>query len=618
MYILGISAYYHDAAAALIQDGNIVAAAEEERFTRIKHDAGFPINAVRFCLDFAGITMSEIETVVFYDKPFLKFERLLETFFSVAPRGWNAFLKSIPVWVNKKIFLKHAIHTELKVLKNYSRNNFCLLFTEHHLSHAASAFYPSALERSAIITVDGVGEWATTSIAIGDGTRIRVLKEMRFPDSVGLFYSAFTYYLGFTVNSGEYKLMGLAPYGDPQSPAAQRYKRLITEHLCRIYDDGSITLNQHYFSYSYGLRMVSHARMHQLFGFPRRLAESEIEQHHCDLALAVQWIVEEILFKLARHAKELTGCDNLCLAGGVALNSVANGKLHTQKIFKNMFVQPAAGDSGGALGAALSAYYLYHDGRRTVTLPDQMLGAYLGPCFESASVERSLAAVGAVFKRRYSSDELSIETANLLATGHVIGWFQGRMEFGPRALGNRSILADPRNAEMQKKLNLTIKYREGFRPFAPAVLAEDVSAYFQLDEASPYMLLVKPVAPHLLVPLPEGYRHLPLWDKLYCTRSFLPAVTHVDLSARIQTVHAETNPLFHQLLSQFKKITGVSVLVNTSFNIRGEPIVCTPEDAYHCFMNTDMDALVIDQYILYKQQQPRVPQQVKSKKDFHD
>lgn len=618
MYILGISAFYHDAAAALVRDGMIVAAAEEERFTRIKHDAGFPINAIRFCLQFAGIDLREVTTIVFYDKPLLKFERLLETFFTVAPKGWTSFLTSIPVWVHKKLFLKQVVHKELRQLKGYSKQNIRLLFTEHHLSHAASAFYPSPFSRSAIITVDGVGEWATTSIAIGEGANIQVLKEMQFPDSVGLLYSAFTYYLGFKVNSGEYKLMGVAPYGNRDAAATQRYVKRIKENLCHIYDDGSIKLNPYYFSYTYSLRMVRPERMRRLFGFPRRAPGSEIKQHHCDLALAVQLIVEEIMFRLADHAKELTGCENLCMAGGVALNSVANGKLHARKIFKNIFVQPAAGDSGGALGAALAGYHLLHGGQRTVSLPDQMKGAYLGPCFDGDSIKKSLAGLGAVYDVYPSYNEATAATAALLAKGQVVGWFQGRMEFGPRALGSRSILADPRSAEMQQKLNLKIKYREGFRPFAPAVLAEDASTFFQLDGASPYMLLVKPVVPDLVLPLPEDYQTLPLWDKLNCNKSLLPAITHVDLSARIQTVHKATNPLFHQLLTEFKKITGVPVLVNTSFNVRGEPIVCTPEDAYRCLMNTEMDALVMDRFIILSSRQPRPKPAGKPKKFMND
>ncbi len=606
MKILGISAFYHDSAAAIICDGEIIAAAQEERFTRKKHDESFPINAVQYCLKEAGITIDELEAIVFYDKPLLKFERLLETYYGFAPKGVLSFVTSIPVWIKDKLFLKKLIKDELKKVADYDAKKLKILFPEHHLSHAASAFYPSSFEEAAILTIDGVGEWATASICKGSGKNITVLKELHFPHSIGLLYSAFTYFLGFKVNSGEYKLMGLAPYGNTNSKDIQRYVDIIKSQLIDIKEDGSLWLNQKYFSYATALRMVPDRKWEKLFGFPRRKAESPLEQHHCDLGLAIQLVTEELVIKMAQEAKKLTGCENLCLAGGVALNCVANGRLQKENIFKNIFIQPAAGDAGGAIGAALAAYYIYyqHERKVNVALMDGMKGSYLGPSYSDQDVELMADQYQAKFQRFESFNELTKVVANHLANANVIGWHQGRMEFGPRALGNRSIIADARNSEMQKKLNLKIKYRESFRPFAPSVLAEDVSQYFDFKGISPYMLLVHPVKENRLKLLPFNYAALPLKDKLYHLRSDIPAVTHIDFSARIQTVHKETNPKYHALISAFKEKTGDGLLVNTSFNVRGEPIVCTPEDAYKCLMRTEMDYLVVGNYLFPKQEQP--------------
>ena len=609
MNILGISAYYHDSAAALLQDGQIVAAAQEERFTRRKQDPAFPLQAITYCLHEAGLQLTDIDAVAFYDKPFLKFERLLETYYAFAPNGLRSFLTAMPVWLREKLFLKRLLRQELAKLDKEAAKKLKLLFPEHHLSHAASAFYPSGLEEAAILTVDGVGEWATTSLAWGRDKEITVLKELRFPHSLGLLYSAVTYYLGFKVNSGEYKVMGLAPYGNLQSENTQNYIRLIKRTLVQVQEDGSIWLNQKYFNYATGLTMVPDPKWENLFGFPRRQPESGLEQKHCDMALAIQTVTEEIMLKLAREVKQLTNSPNLCLAGGVALNSVANGKLQNSGLFRQIFIQPAAGDAGGAVGAALAAHHLYFNQDRT-SMPgkDAMQGTYLGPAFSDAAVSELIKKYRAVGELVPNHETLTVKTAALLAEGNIVGWFQGRMEFGPRALGNRSILADPRNPEMQKKLNLSIKYRESFRPFAPAVLAEDAHQYFELPTPSPYMLLVQPVKPTLRLPLPPYFADLPLAEKLYYKRSALPAITHIDFSARIQTVHPETNPLFWHLLQAFKKLTGYGLLVNTSFNVRGEPIVCTPDDAYTCFMRTQMDYLVIGNYIFAKAQQPPWPE----------
>lgn len=608
MNILGISAFYHDSAAALLQQGQIIAAAQEERFTRQKHDPAFPLQAIMYCLQEAGLQLADLDAIAFYDKPFLKFERLLETYYAFAPNGLKSFLQAMPVWLKEKLFLKRLLRKELAKIDANAAKKVKLLFPEHHLSHAASAFYPSGLEEAAILTVDGVGEWATTSLALGRSKEITVLQELRFPHSLGLLYSAVTYYLGFKVNSGEYKVMGLAPYGNLQAESTQNYIRLIKRTLVQVQEDGSIWLNQKYFNYATGLTMVPDAKWENLFGFSRRLPESALEQKHCDLALAIQTVTEEIMLKLAREVKRLTQCSNLCLAGGVALNSVANGKMQNSGLFRHIFIQPAAGDAGGAIGAALAAHYLYFKQERVpANGVDAMQGTYLGPSFTDWAITEMIKKYGAV-SEFLNNETLTTQTAALLATGNIVGWFQGRMEFGPRALGNRSILADPRNPEMQKKLNLSIKYRESFRPFAPAVLAEDAQQYFQLPAPSPYMLLVQPVKQTLRRPLPKKFASLPLSEKLYCQRSALPAITHVDFSARIQTVHFETNPPFWHLLQAFKKLTGYGLLVNTSFNVRGEPIVCTPSDAYTCFMRTQMDYLVIGNYIFAKAQQPPWPE----------
>jgi carbamoyltransferase len=605
MYILGISAYYHDSAAAILKDGVVIAAAQEERFSRKKHDPGFPKLATAYCLQEAGITIDQLEAVVFYDKPLLKFERLLETYYAFAPKGIVSFMMAMPVWLNEKLFLKKIIRDELKKIQKYDKKNLKLLFPEHHLSHAAAAFYPSPFEEAAILTIDGVGEWATTTICKGSGKNIEIIKQLNFPNSVGLLYSAFTYYLGFKVNSGEYKLMGLAPYGDPASSQTKQFAEIIKSKLVTIYEDGSIFLNQRYFNYAVGLRMVKDDAFKQLFGFARRAEEDALKVHHCNLGLAIQQVTEEIVLKLAAHAKEITGCKNICLSGGVALNCVANGKLQNTNLFENIFIQPASGDAGGALGAALAAYYISFEKERTaVSSMDAMQGSYLGPSYSAAEIQQTTDAYHAKYKRYEDRDALYETVARLIDNGNVIGWFQGRMEFGPRALGNRSILADPRNPEMQKKLNLKIKFREGFRPFAPAVLAEDAKNYFEIDSPSPYMLLVQPVKQELQIPLPADYQQRSISDKLYFLRSNLPSITHVDYSARIQTVHAQTNKPFYDLLIAFKQLTGCSVLVNTSFNVRGEPVVCTPNEAYQCFMRTEMDYLVIENFLFSKKDQP--------------
>lgn len=616
MTILGISAFYHDSAAAIIQDGKIVAAAQEERFTRKKHDASFPINAVKFCLKQAGKEISELDAIAFYDKPLLKFERLLETYYGFAPRGLQSFITSMPVWIKEKIFLKRVIHEELEELEGYNRK-IKLLFPEHHLSHAASAFYSSPFAESAILTIDGVGEWATASIGLGKGNSIEIVKELRFPHSVGLLYSAFTYFLGFKVNSGEYKLMGLAPYGIADSDEVNRFVGIIREHLVDIKEDGSIHLNQDYFNYATGLRMVFDVKWEKLFGFKKREEEDELQQQHCNLAYAIQKVTEEIVIRMAAEAQRVTGSKNLCMAGGVALNCVANGHLMKQKIFERIFIQPASGDAGGALGAAQAAYFIHFGKERKVTgESDEMQGSYLGPEFSDMEIELALKKFNAVRIRFDNLESLMEQVAKLINEGNVVGWMQGRMEFGPRALGNRSILGDARNPEMQKKLNLKIKYREGFRPFAPSVLAEDCKSYFELDAPSPYMLLVAPVAPNMRTKLPDNYASLPLMQRLYHLRSNIPAVTHVDFSARVQTIHKETNPRFYLLLQKFKSLTGCSVMVNTSFNVRGEPPVCTAGDAYRCFMRTEMDYLVVGNFLLKKAEQPEWKEKSDWEKEF--
>lgn len=619
--ILGISAFYHDSGAALVVGGNIIAAAQEERFTRDKHTPDFPAEAIKYCLAEGGLEIDELDAIVFYDKPLLKFERLLETYYAFAPKGLRSFLKAIPVWIDEKMFLKKLIFDGLKTVGNYDKKKVKLLFPEHHLSHAASAFYPSPFEKSAILTIDGVGEWCTASIGLGEGNKTTMLRELNFPHSVGLLYSAFTYFLGFTVNSGEYKLMGLAPYGNPAAAETARFAETIKKNLVDIKEDGSIWLDQSYFNYSTGLRMVHEDKWEKLFGFPRRGEEGEIQQHHCNLALAIQRVTEEIVLKMAAEARRLTGSENLCMAGGVALNCVANGKLLEAGIFKNIYIQPAAGDAGGALGAALAASAIYFDEPR---LPlagayDRMSGSYLGPDYSDKEVERMARKVKGIYRKYDQFAELAADVAAQIADGKVVGWFQGRMEFGPRALGNRSILGDARNPEMQKKLNLKIKYREGFRPFAPSVLAEDIGDYFDLHAESPYMLIVSPVKKERRSALPDGFHDMPLWEKLYYKRSDVQSITHLDFSARIQSVHKETNPRYWGLIDAFKKLTGYALVVNTSFNVRGEPIVCTPHDAYRCFMATEMDFLVVGDFVFKKTEQPdhenREKWDVKFKKD---
>ncbi|MCM8812336.1 MAG: carbamoyltransferase [Candidatus Omnitrophica bacterium] len=603
--ILGVSAFYHDSAAALVQDGTLVAAAQEERFTRKKHSPDFPVNAIKYCLEYSGCRIDELDAVVFYDKPLLKFERLLETYYTFAPRGLRSFLSAMPVWMKEKLFFKKMLSDGLADVEAYDRKKLRLLFSEHHFSHAASAFYPSPYAEAAILSIDGVGEWATASICQGQGSRITMRKEMRFPHSVGLLYSAFTYYLGFRVNSGEYKLMGLAPYGNPAAPQTKEFIRLITDQLVSIKDDGSIWLNQEYFNYATGLTMVVEKKWEKLFGMPAVAGDGRIEQKHCNLAYAIQKVTEDIVFKMAAEAKRITGADNLCLSGGVALNCVANGRLVKENIFKDIFIQPAAGDAGGALGAAYMAYYGYFENQRTLSgAGDLMQGAYLGPDFSDKEIERVLKKYKAAYARYDDFAQICALAAGRLAAGDVVGWFQGRMEYGPRALGNRSIVGDARNLEMQKKMNLKIKYREGFRPFAPAVLAEDAQDFFDLPVDSPYMLLVAPLRQARRKPVPEGYAELDIMEKLYIQRSDVPAITHVDFSARVQTVHQQTNARFWQLLRAFKAQTGYGLLVNTSFNVRGEPVVCTPEDAYACFMRTEMDYLVVGNFVLKKNEQP--------------
>ena len=617
MYILGISAYYHDSAAAILKDDEILSAAQEERFTRKKHDPSFPSNAVRFCLSNEGIAVDELDAVVFYDKPLLKFERLLETYYAFAPKGFKSFSSAIPVWVKEKLMLKKLIIDELSSIGDFDKNKVKLLFPEHHLSHAGSAFYPSPFNESAILTIDGVGEWATASICYGSENKIKIIKELEFPHSVGLLYTAFTYYLGFKVNSGEYKLMGLAPYGDPQSDRVAKYTETIKKELVDISDDGSIWLNQEYFDYATGLKMVDEEKWKRLFGFPVRKPEAELLAEHCDLALAIQRVTEETVLKMAAESKRLTGSKNICLAGGVALNCVANGKLLRDGMFDGMWIQPAAGDAGGALGAAYCAYHIYFDKPRFADdKTDKMKGSYLGPQFSDLDIQLTKKRYKGVSAYYEDIDELCSRVAGLLDEGKVVGWFQGRMEWGPRALGNRSIISDAKKPDIQKKLNLKIKFREGFRPFAPSVLIEDVGKYFDFDKASPYMLLIADVKVDRRKPIPDGYHSFPWRDKLYYQRSDLPAITHIDYSARLQTVHKDTNPIYWRLIDIFKEKTGYGVIVNTSFNVRGEPIVCTPEDAYRCFMRTEMDFLVMGRHIFDKEKQPEWPEKI-DEKDLH-
>jgi carbamoyltransferase len=642
MNILGISAYYHDSAAALIRDGEIIAAAQEERFSRKKHDARFPKNAIAYCLKEAKIDLRELDRIVFYDKPLVKFERLLETYLAYAPQGFRSFLAAMPIWLKEKLYLKTMLKRDLAAIANCKTNKLpSLLFTEHHQSHAASAFFPSPFQKAAVLCLDGVGEWATTSVWLGDGNELTPQWEIDFPHSLGLLYSAFTYYTGFKVNSGEYKLMGLAPYGEP------KYVDKILNYLIDLKDDGTFRLNMDYFNYTVGLTMTN-KKFDQLFEGPPRQAEGKLTQREMDIAASIQVVTEEVVLRLCRTVKKELDVDYLCLAGGVALNCVANGRILREGIFKDIWIQPAAGDAGGALGAALAIWYQYSEQTRTVsanstansreslksefittnaaveertevltanqavatvaksvahlTCHDQMRGSYLGPRFTDAEILEYLDAVQASY-HRLDDAELMPQLAEILEQGNVVGWFQGRMEFGPRALGGRSIVGDPRSAKMQSVMNLKIKYRESFRPFAPSILAERVADYFEIDHSSPYMLLVAPVKASLRIPMTAEQEQLFGIEKLNIPRSEIPAITHVDYSARIQTVHKETNPRYYDLISHFEERSGCSVLVNTSFNVRGEPIVCTPEDAYRCFMRTEMDYLVLENYLLPKSEQ---------------
>jgi len=603
--ILGISAYYHDSAAALVIDGKIASAVHEERFSRKKHDDRFPVHAVEYVLSEYGLSVSDLDAVVFYDKPYLKFERLLETYHGFAPKGFKSFALAMPVWIKDKLFMRGNIWRGLeKVNGGKISKRPSLLFPEHHLSHAASAFYPSPYQKAAILTVDGVGEWATTTISLGEGKDITLLKEMHFPHSIGLLYSAFTYYCGFKVNSGEYKLMGLAPYGKKGSTLVEEFKKKIKDELISMKDDGSVALNMAYFTFATGDRTCDDTKWEKLFGIPPRPAESLLTEEHSDMALAIQEVTEEIMVRLAKTAKELTGAEHLVMAGGVALNCVANECIREAGIFKDVWVQPASGDAGGALGGALAGYHIWAGKERVIVKDDAMQGSYLGPEYSEIDTERVARTYSAPFER-YSDSELVTEVARLLAEGYVVGWMQGRMEWGPRALGNRSILGDPRVPDMQKKLNLKIKQREGFRPFAPSVLVEDTQSYFDTKYTSPYMLFTAPVVKSRRKPLAS--EKLPLFDRLYTPRSDIPSVTHLDYSARIQTVSRDTNEKYWNLINAFKKKTGYGVIINTSFNVRNEPIVCTPKDAYRCFMSTEMDYLVIGNIVFDKKVQPNHP-----------
>jgi carbamoyltransferase len=601
-YILGISAYYHDSAACIVKDGEILAAAQEERFTRKKHDFRFPINAINFCMDFARIGADDLEIVAFYDKPFLKFERILETYLTYAPIGIKSFIKAMPLWIKEKLWMKDLIGKEL----NYDGK---IIFPEHHESHAASAFYPSPFNEAAILTMDGVGEWTTTSYGVGNGNKIEIRADIKFPHSLGLLYSAFTYYTGFKVNSGEYKVMGLAPYGEP------KYKKLIYDNLIDVKHDGSFRMNMEYFNYCAGLTMTSE-KFHRLFGGSPRKPESKLTQREMNLARSLQEVTEEIVMKMGDHVYNETGLKNLTLAGGVALNCVANGKLLREGPFKNIWIQPAAGDAGGALGAALIGWYRYFENERCArSTNDTQKGSFLGPEYSNGEIEEFIE------KNEIKAQEISTELipktiANLIAEEKVIGWFQGRMEFGPRALGSRSIIGDARSPKMQSKMNLKIKYRESFRPFAPSVMGEKVSEYFEINSSSPYMLMVADVKKERRKAMSEEEQKLFGIDKLNVQRSDIPAITHVDYSARIQTVHKETNPLYHQLIEQFNKDQNCAVIINTSFNVRGEPIVCTPEDAYRCFMRTEMDYLIMENYLFDKRDQKEFKEETNWKKEF--
>ena len=594
--ILGISAFYHDSAAALIQDGEIIAAAQEERFSRIKHDERFPQNAIKYVLEEGNVKLDQIDYVVFFEKPFLKFERLLETYLAFAPNGFQSFSAAMPIWLREKLFQKKFLFDLLQDLDENFKDIKKIKFSEHHYSHAASAFYPSPFDEAIILTLDGVGEWATTTVAHGKDNQITMLKEIHFPHSLGLLYSAFTYYTGFKVNSGEYKVMGLAPYGKPI------YKDLIINNLIDLKEDGTFRLDMSYFNFATGLTMTN-KKFEDLFGQPVRKKEDDLlTQFHMNIASSIQSVTEEIVLRLARGIASEYKIENLCLAGGVALNCVANGKILKEKVFKNIWIQPAAGDAGGSLGAALAYWHQELKNERKVNLNDSMKGSYLGPSFKNPTIEKELTAIGAKFKK-LSDEDLTNTLANEINNEKTVGWFQGRMEFGPRALGSRSIIADPRSEKMQKELNLKVKFRESFRPFAPSVLSEDVSDWFDLKDRSPYMLLVAEVKKDIQIPMTSEQEKLFGIDKLNIKRSKLPAVTHVDYSARVQTVHQETNPKYYNLIKKFKEITGCSVLVNTSFNIRGEPIVCSIEDAFKCFMGTNLDILVIENFIMLKPDQ---------------
>ena len=593
--ILGISAFYHDSAAAIIVDGEIIAASQEERFTRKKHDASYPVKAIEYCLQEAGLFLEEVDYIAFYDKPFLKFERLLETYVAFAPKGLNSFRIAMPIWLREKLFLKDMLIKEIKkVDKNFDSNK--LMFGEHHFSHAASAFFASPFEESVVLTLDGVGEWATSTVAIGKGNNLNIVKEIHFPHSLGLLYSAFTYYTGFRVNSGEYKLMGLAPYGEP------KFKEIILDKLIDLKEDGSFRLDQSYFNYATGLTMTN-KKFNDLFGEPvRRPDVDQITQFHMDIAASIQAVTEKVVLTITRAISKEYNISNLCMAGGVALNCVANGKILTDKSFQNIWIQPASGDAGGALGGALAVWYKELNKPRKVNPNDSMKGSYLGPQYKQERIEKDLLENGAIFEI-LSDDEIVEQSAKALSEGNALGWFQGRMEFGPRSLGGRSILGDPRSEKMQKTLNLKVKYRESFRPFAPSVLRDDMTEWFELDYDSPYMLLVGRVKKSKLIKMTNEEKSLFGIDKLNIKRSLIPAVTHIDYSARIQTVHKKTNPKYYSLLAKFKEKTGCSVLVNTSFNVRGEPIVCSPEDAFNCFMGTELDLLVIGNCILRKESQ---------------
>jgi len=595
--VLGISAFYHDSAAAIIVEGKIIAAAQEERFTRKKHDASYPKHAINYVLKEAGLKLSEVDHVVFYEKPFLKFERLLETYIGFSPSGFKSFSTSMPLWLSEKLFQKKMLYDALKEQDNNFNDIKKINFSEHHLSHAASAFFSSPYDEAIILTLDGVGEWATTTVSLGKNNKISILKEIHFPHSLGLLYSAFTYFLGFKVNSGEYKVMGLAPYGEPN------FKDIILEKLIDVKEDGSFRLSMDYFNYATGLTMTN-SKFAKLFNMNRREPENNLSQIHMDMAASIQAATEEIVLKITRFLSKEYKLENLCMAGGVALNCVANGKILKEGLFKNIWIQPASGDAGGALGAAQAFYYQELDNKRQILKTDSMNGSYLGPQFTDDQVENELKSCGANYKK-LTQDQIINDTAKALSEEKAVGWFQGRMEFGPRSLGNRSIIADPRSVNMQKNLNIKVKYRESFRPFAPAVLFEKVSEWFEINSESPYMLLVADVKKSKQLEMTNEQKNLFGIDKLNVKRSSIPSVTHVDYSARIQTVHKETNPIFYKLIEEFERITKYPILVNTSFNVRGEPIVCTATDAFNCFMGTDLDVLVCNNFILYKNDQDR-------------